>query len=104
MQAGDNNINRVIYIPFTTMSDLKDTHYLDSIWFNYETTEYKRLEQTVYAAPYGPAHGFKPADRRASPRLQPHEAGPQFGVIYPGSEGSAGLYRHAYTRDWRASA
>ncbi len=27
MQAGDDNINRVVYIPFTTMSDLKDTHY-----------------------------------------------------------------------------
>ena len=27
MQAGDDNINRVIYVPFTTMSDLKDTHY-----------------------------------------------------------------------------
>ncbi len=45
MQAGDDNINRVIYIPFTTMSDLKDTHYLDSIWFNYETPAYEDLEQ-----------------------------------------------------------
>ena len=35
MQEGDDNINRVIYIPFTTMSDLKDTKYLDGIWFNY---------------------------------------------------------------------
>ena len=25
MQEGDDNINRVIYIPFTTMSDVKDT-------------------------------------------------------------------------------
>ena len=41
MQAGDDNINRVIYIPFTTMSGLKDTHYLDSIWFNYETQRMK---------------------------------------------------------------
>ena len=28
MQAGDDNINRLVYVPFTTMSDLKDTHYL----------------------------------------------------------------------------
>src|SRR5215470_13919436 len=34
MQAGDDNTNRVIYLPFTTMSDIKDTYYLDSIWFN----------------------------------------------------------------------
>ena len=47
MQAGDDNINRVIYVPFTTMSDIKDTHYLDSIWFNYETPAYEGLEQSV---------------------------------------------------------
>ena len=40
MQAGNDNINKVNFVPFTTMSDLKDTHYLDSVWFNYETTEY----------------------------------------------------------------
>src|SRR6202021_1493712 len=45
MQEADDDINRTIYIPFTTMSDLKDTHYLDSIWFNYETPENERLEK-----------------------------------------------------------
>lgn len=40
MQEGNDDINRVVYVPFTTMSDLKDTHYLDSIWFNYQTPEY----------------------------------------------------------------
>ncbi len=40
MQAGDDNVNRVVYVPFTSMSDLKDTHYLDWIWFNYETNDY----------------------------------------------------------------
>jgi putative ABC transport system permease protein len=29
------------------MSDLKDTHYLDSIWFTYQTPEYEQLEQSV---------------------------------------------------------
>src|SRR6476646_8555351 len=47
MQQGNDDINRVVYIPFTTMSDLKDTHYLDSIWFTYATPEYEKLEQTV---------------------------------------------------------
>jgi putative ABC transport system permease protein len=64
MQAGDDNVNRVIYIPFTTESDLKDTHYLDSIWFNYETNEYQRLEQSVRYL-MAPLHQFNPADRRA---------------------------------------
>ena len=29
------------------MGDLKDTHYLDSIWFTYDTPEYLRLEQST---------------------------------------------------------
>jgi putative ABC transport system permease protein len=64
MQAGDDNINRVCYVPFTTMSDLKDTYYLDSIWFNYETPEYLKLEQSVRYI-LAPQHGFSPGDRRA---------------------------------------
>lgn len=64
MQAGNSDINRVNFVPFTTMSDLKDTHYIDSVWFNYETTEYLRLEQAVRNV-LGAQHQFDPADRRA---------------------------------------
>lgn len=64
MQAGDDNINRVVYVPFTTMSDIKDTHYLDSIWFNYETNDYERIEQSVRYI-IAMQHKFNPADRRA---------------------------------------
>jgi putative ABC transport system permease protein len=64
MQEGDGDINRTIYVPFTTMSDLKDTHYLDSIWFNYETPEYERLEQSVRGV-LSTEHKFSQADRRA---------------------------------------
>ncbi|HEX3351594.1 MAG: ABC transporter permease [Terriglobales bacterium] len=64
MQAGDDNTNRLIYIPFTTMSDLKDTHYLDSIWFNYETPAYEGLEQSVRRV-LAVDHKFNPTDRRA---------------------------------------
>jgi putative ABC transport system permease protein len=64
MQQGDDNVNRVVYVPFTTMSDLKDTHYLDSIWFNYETNDYERIEQSVRYI-LAAQHRFNPADRRA---------------------------------------
>src|SRR5437660_2123272 len=64
MQAGDDNINRVVYVPFTTMSDLKDTHYLDSVWFNYETNDYERIEHSVRYI-IAAQHKFNPADRRA---------------------------------------
>jgi ABC-type antimicrobial peptide transport system, permease component len=64
MQAGDDNINRVVYVPLTSMSDLKDTHYLDSVWFNYETNDYERIEQSVRYI-LAMQHKFNPADRRA---------------------------------------
>jgi len=64
MQEGNDDINRVIYIPFTTMSDLKDTHYLDSIWFTYQTPEYERLEQAVRSIMAVP-HKFNQTDRQA---------------------------------------
>jgi putative ABC transport system permease protein len=63
MQEGDDDVNRQIYIPFDTMGDLKDTEYIDGIWFSYtgdnELAE-KALRQTLAAA-----HHFRPSDHRA---------------------------------------
>jgi putative ABC transport system permease protein len=64
MQEGENSDrNRQIYIPFNTMSDVKDTHYLDGIWFNYtgnnEQVE-KSLRETLAAA-----HHFRDSDHSA---------------------------------------
>jgi len=64
MQEGNSDINRVIYVPFTTMSDLKDTHYLDTIWFTYQVPEYERLEQSVRSIMAVP-HKFNQADHQA---------------------------------------
>ena len=80
MQAGDDNINRVGYVPFTTMADLKDTHYLDTVWFNYETPEYLRLEQSVRYT-LAPPHKFEPQDRRALMIFNLMEQVHQFEVI-----------------------
>jgi putative ABC transport system permease protein len=63
MQEGDDNRNRIIYMPFNTFSDLKDTHYIDGIWLNYrgdhELVE-KKLRETM-----GAAHHFRPTDHNA---------------------------------------
>jgi putative ABC transport system permease protein len=80
MQEGDDDINRGLYVPFTTMSDLKDTQYLDSIWFNYETPEYERLEQSARAVLALP-HKFNPTDRRAVRVFNLMEQVHQFEVI-----------------------
>jgi putative ABC transport system permease protein len=63
MQEGDNNRNRVIYVPFNTMSDLTDTHYLNGVWFNYRGDNQlveKSLRETM-----GAAHHFRPSDHNA---------------------------------------
>lgn len=64
MQEGDeNDVNRQIYIPFNTMSDLVDTHYLGGIWFSYTGNNVlveKATRETMAAA-----HHFRPTDRNA---------------------------------------
>ncbi len=64
MQEGNDDINRVVYVPFGTMSELKNTHYLDTIWFNYQTPEYESLEQTVRTI-LATQHKFSQTDRQA---------------------------------------
>jgi putative ABC transport system permease protein len=64
MQEGDDNINKVVYIPFSTAGDLKDTRYLDGIWVGYEGTEYEKIEQNIRNV-LAAAHNFNPKDPRA---------------------------------------
>ena len=64
MQEGNDDINRVVYVPFSTMSDLKDTHYLDTIWFTYQMPEYERLEPAVRTI-LATQHKFNQSDRQA---------------------------------------
>ncbi len=80
MQEGDNDINRVVYVPFTTMGDLKDTHYLGSIWFSYEVNDYQGLERAVRAV-MAIQHKVNPADRRALQIYNVMEQVHQFQVI-----------------------
>jgi putative ABC transport system permease protein len=64
MQEGDDNINKIVYIPFSASGDLKDTHYLDGIWVGYEGMEYEKIEGNIRAVLAG-VHGFNPKDQRA---------------------------------------
>ncbi len=80
MQEGNDDINRTIYVPFTTMGDLKDTHYLDSIWFTYETPAYEALDQAVRGILAIPHH-FNQADRQAIRVFNLMEQVHQFQII-----------------------
>jgi putative ABC transport system permease protein len=65
MQEGNNDdINTQVYIPYTTMGDLKDTRYLGGIWIDYEGMDYDKVEQSVRSV-LATSHGFDAHDKRA---------------------------------------
>ncbi len=64
MQEGDDDINRIIYVPYSTMGLLKDTHYVGGIWLDYESLDHDKVTKTIRAT-MGLAHGFNAEDQRA---------------------------------------
>jgi putative ABC transport system permease protein len=90
MQEGDDDINRIIYIPFATMGDLTDIHFLDSIGFNYEVNDYEGLERAVRAV-MAIQHKFNPADRRALSVYSVMDQVHQFRVMALGLKALLGL-------------
>jgi putative ABC transport system permease protein len=63
MQESEDDINRQVYIPFNTMGDLKDTQYIDGIWFSY--TGDNEMAEKALRQSMGAAHHFTPRDHNA---------------------------------------
>ena len=63
MEETNDDINRSVYIPFNTMSDLKDTTYLDGVWIGYHG-DYQKIETTIRNT-LAAAHHFRPTDHDA---------------------------------------
>jgi putative ABC transport system permease protein len=63
MQETNDDINRTIYVPFNTMSDLKDTTYIDGVWIGYHG-DYQKIEKTIRET-LAAAHHFRPTDHDA---------------------------------------
>jgi putative ABC transport system permease protein len=61
---GDDDMNAMTYIPFTTMSDLKSTHYLDVICMEYEGQHEKVTKAVRDSLAFH--HHFNPKDDRAA--------------------------------------
>jgi putative ABC transport system permease protein len=83
MQEDDSDINRQVYIPFSTMGDLKDTHYLDGIWLDYETDQYELVERGIRST-LAESHGFRPDDNRAVFVFDAMKQVKQFAIITMG--------------------
>ena len=83
MQEGDNDINRQIYIPFSVMNALQDTHYLGGIWLDYEGLDHDKVTQTIRSS-LSMAHHFKPDDLRAIHVFDAQKQLAQFNIITMG--------------------
>jgi len=63
-EGKENSINRVIYVPFPTMSDFRDTRYIDMIWLEFLGYDYGTVETAVRNT-LAVQHNFRPDDKRA---------------------------------------
>ena len=43
MQEGDNDINRMVYVPYNSMDTLKDTHYINGIWMDFDGLDHDKV-------------------------------------------------------------
>jgi putative ABC transport system permease protein len=64
MQESNDDINRTVYVPFNTMSDLKDTTYIDGIWIGYSGGDYLQIEKNIRDT-LAAVHHFRPTDHDA---------------------------------------
>jgi len=80
MQEGDNDNNRVVYIPFNSMDVLKDNHYLDGIWLDSIGLDHDKMDQVIRDT-LATAHNFKPDDHRAVFVFDAQKQLSQFGII-----------------------
>ncbi len=64
MQEGDDNINRIVYVPFHAAGDLKNSQYLDAIWLDYEGMDWEKTEKMVRET-LATLHQYNPEDKRA---------------------------------------
>jgi len=81
-QEGDenNDINRVVHIPFPTLSDFRDIRYVDVIWLEFLGYDYGSVERSIRNT-LAAQHGFRPDDTRALMVFSLMEQLSQFRVI-----------------------
>ena len=79
-QQIENSINRVVYIPFPTLSDFRDTHYIDMVWLEFLGNDYGTVERSVRNT-MAVQHNFRPDDKRALMVFSLMEQLSQFRII-----------------------
>ncbi len=80
MQEGDNDNNRVVYVPYNSMDVVKDNHYLDGIWLDSLGLDHDKMDRTIRDT-LATAHNFKSDDHRAIFVFDAQKQLSQFGII-----------------------
>ena len=102
MQEGDNDNNRVIYIPYTSADVIKDNHYLDGIWLDSLGLDHAKMDKVIRGT-LATAHNFKPDDQRAIFVFRRSKAAFAVWDHHHGVESPAGFYRDGHPghrRSW----
>ncbi|MGC2646229.1 MAG: ABC transporter permease, partial [Candidatus Sulfotelmatobacter sp.] len=60
---GDEDMNSLVYVPYSAMSDLKNSYYLDGIMMDYEGDHIKMVQAIRNSMAFH--HNFSPKDDRA---------------------------------------
>jgi len=60
---GDEDMNSLVYVPYSGMSDLKNSYYLDGIWMDYEGDHMKMVQAVRNSMAFH--HNFNVKDDRA---------------------------------------
>lgn len=60
---GDEDMNALVYVPYSAMSDLKNSYYLDGIFMDYEGDHMKMVQAVKGSMAFH--HGFDAKDERA---------------------------------------
>ncbi len=63
IQDGDDNMNGMVYVPFSAMGDLKNTYHLNAIAIEYEGEHQKVIKAIRDSMAFH--HNFDPKDKRA---------------------------------------
>lgn len=80
MQEGDNDNNRVVYVPYNSADVIKDNHYLDGIWLDSLGLDHAKMNRVIRDT-LATAHNFKPDDQRAVFVFDAQKQLSQFGII-----------------------
>jgi putative ABC transport system permease protein len=64
MQEGDNDANRTVFVPYSSLDTLQDTHYVQGIWLDFAGQDHIRMTKVIRDS-LAVAHNFRPDDMRA---------------------------------------